>query len=79
MLVHQALSKLEEMGLAGMAQAMRQQLEQSQYAELSLEERLGLLVDREAEVCEERRLQLRLRAATLRQHVSVEEVDFKTP
>lgn len=79
MLVHQTLSKLEEMGLAGMAQAMRQQLEQSQYTELSFEERLGLLVDREAEMREDRRLQLRLRAAKLRQNVSVEEIDFKVP
>ena len=43
MLVHQTLDKLEAMGLSGMVQAMRQQLEQSQYLKLSLEERLGLL------------------------------------
>lgn len=79
MLVQQTLSKLEELGLTGMAQALRQQLEQSQYAELSFEERLGMLVDREAEMREGRRLQLRLKAAKLRQNVSVEEIDFKVP
>jgi DNA replication protein DnaC len=79
MLVQQTLDKLEAMGLSGMAQAMRQQLEQSQYLELSFEERLGLLVDREAETREDRRLQLRLRAAKLRQSVSVEEIDFRVP
>jgi hypothetical protein len=79
MLVQQTLDKLEAMGLSGMAQAMRQQLEQSQYLELSFEERLGLLVDREAETREDRRLQLRLKAAKLRQSVSVEEIDFRAP
>ena len=38
MLVQQTLDKLEGMGLSGMAQAMRQQMEQSQYLELSFEE-----------------------------------------
>ena len=79
MLVQQTLDKLEAMGLSGMARAMRQQLEQSQYLELSFEERLGLLVDREAETREDRRLQLRLKAAKLRQSVSVEEIDFRAP
>ena len=79
MLVHQTLDKLEAMGLSGMVQAMRQQLEQRQYLELSFEERLGLLVDREAESRDDRRLQLRLKAAKLRQSVSVEEIDFRAP
>ena len=79
MLVQQTLDKLEGMGLSGMAQAMRQQLEQSQYLELSFEERLGMLVDRESETREDRRLQLRLKAARLRQSVSVEEIDFRAP
>lgn len=79
MLVEQTLDKLGAMGLAGMAQAMRQQMEQSQYLELSFEERLGMLVDRESEMREDRRLQLRLKAARLRQSVSVEEIDFRAP
>lgn len=79
MLVQQTLDKLEALGLSGMARALRQQLEQSQYLELSFEERLGLLVDREAETREDRRLQLRLKAAKLRQNVSVEEIDFRAP
>jgi DNA replication protein DnaC len=79
MLIHQTLDKLEAIGLSGMAQAMRQQLEQSQYLELSFEERLGLLVDREVETRENRRLELRLKAAKLRQSVSVEEIDFRVP
>lgn len=79
MLIQQTLDKLELMGLSGMAQAMRQQMEASQYLELSFEERLGLLVDRESETRENRRLQLRLRAAKLRLSVSVEEIDFRAP
>jgi DNA replication protein DnaC len=79
MLIQQTLDKLEAMGLSGMVQALRQQTEQSQYLELSFEERLGMLVDRESEMREDRRLQLRLKAAKLRQTVSVEEIDFKAP
>src|SRR5437588_2042061 len=67
------------MGLAGMAQALREQLEQSQYHELSFEERLGLLVDRELAVRDNRRLATRLKAARLRQPASVEDLDFRVP
>ena len=42
-------------------------------------ERLGLLVDRETEARDSRRLALRLKAAKLRQEASVEDIDFRTP
>jgi len=79
MLVNQTIEQLGLMGLAGMAQALREQLEQSQYHELSFEERLGLLVDREAAVRDNRRLTTRLKAARLRQPASVEDLDFRAP
>jgi len=79
MLVNQTIEQLGLMGLAGMAQALREQLEQSQYHQLSFEERLGLLVDREVAVRDNRRLATRLKAARLRQPASVEDLDFRAP
>src|SRR5438477_3213099 len=52
---------------------------QNQYLSLSFDERLGLLVDREAETRDSRRLALRLKAAKLRQEATVEDLDFRAP
>ncbi len=79
MLSHHTIDKLAAMGLGAMADGLREQIEQAQYAELSFEERLGLLVDREVIWRENRRLQTRLYAAKLRQSVTVEEIDFRAP
>src|ERR671927_780964 len=79
MLINQTLDKLDALGLFGMALGRREQLEGSQYASLSFEERFGLLVDREAEARDSRRLALRLKAAKLRQEATVEDIDFRTP
>jgi DNA replication protein DnaC len=77
MLLTQTLDKLDALGLFGMALGLREQLEGSQYASLSFEERFGLLVDREAEARDSRRLALRLKAAKLRQEATVEDLDFR--
>ena len=61
MLLQQTLDKLEALGLFGMVLGLREQLESNQYLNLSFDERLGLLVDREAETRDSRRLVLRLR------------------
>src|SRR5499427_6936284 len=79
MLLNQTLDKLDALGLFGMAMGLREQLESTQYANLSFEERLGVLVDREAEARDSRRLALRLKAAKLRQEASVEDIDFRAP
>src|SRR5438270_3664075 len=79
MLINHTLEKLDALGLFGMAIGLREQLDSTQYANLSFEERLGVLVDREAEARDSRRLALRLRAAKLRQEATVEDIDFRTP
>jgi DNA replication protein DnaC len=79
MLINQTLDKLEALGLFGMVLGVREQLESSQYLSLSFDERLGLLVDREAEARDSRRLTLRLKAAKLRQEAAVEDIDFRAP
>jgi len=79
MLLTQTLDKLDALGLFGMALGLREQLEGSQYTSLSFEERFGLLVDREAEARDSRRLALRLKAAKLRQEATLEDIDFRAP
>ncbi|HUY25698.1 MAG TPA: ATP-binding protein [Candidatus Saccharimonadales bacterium] len=79
MLIHQTLDKLDQMSLGGMAAGLREQLEQSQYLDLPFEDRLGLLVDREASWRESRRLATRLKAARLRHQAAVEDIDFHAP
>jgi len=79
MLINQTRDKLEALGLFGMLLGLREQLESSQYLSLSFDERLGLLVDREAEARDSRRLALRLKAAKLRQEAAVEDIDFRAP
>jgi DNA replication protein DnaC len=77
MLINQTLDKLDALGLFGMALGLREQLESSQYLSLSFDERFGLLVDREADARDSRRLALRLKAAKLRQEATVEDIDFR--
>jgi DNA replication protein DnaC len=79
MLIEQTLEKLNAMKLSGMAEALRQQLGSGECARLSLEERLGLLVDSEWIAREQRKLDRRLRSAKLRYTASLEDVDFKHP
>ena len=62
-----------------MADAIRQQLEQPSVQELSFEERIAMIVDREWLFRENRRLTRRLKAARLKQHAAVEDIDFRQP
>lgn len=79
MLSQQTLHKLYGMRLNGMADAFRQQLEQSEPAGLSFEERFGLLVDRQWNWKEDRALARRLRNSRLRSTAAVEDIDYQTP
>jgi len=71
------LDKLFALNLAGMARALAEQRETPAYAELPFEDRLGLLVDREATERENRRLERYRRAAKLRLSAAIEDVDFR--
>jgi DNA replication protein DnaC len=80
MLIEQTLDKMHVMKLSGMAEALKQQqLGSTEHAQLSFDERLGLLVDAEWTAREQRKLSKRLRAAKLRYAASLEDVDFKHP
>jgi len=78
MLSTQTTDKLYALNLSGMARALTEQREQpAAYGGLGFEDRLGMLVDREATDRENRRLERYLRAAKLRLAASVEDVDFR--
>ena len=79
MLTIPALEKLRELNLYGMVRALEEQLQTSQYADLSFEERLGLIVDRERLDRENRRLKARLMRAKIRQQAALEDIDYSTP
>ncbi len=60
-----------------MAKALDEQRNQRNVDGLSFEERLGLLVDREAVERETKRLVTRLKSANLRQNATIEDLDTK--
>jgi DNA replication protein DnaC len=79
MLIHPILDQLTELRLSGMHKALSEQLAMRDVHELSFEERLGLLLDREMTERADRRLQYRLRKARLKQSACVEDIDYRHP
>jgi DNA replication protein DnaC len=77
MLTTPTLDKLRELNLTGMARAFAEQQERADYQALSFEDRLGLMVDREAQDRDNRRLDRYLRVAKLRVGACVEDIDFR--
>jgi len=79
MLAHPTHERLIALGLAGMAKAFEEQRSSPDIAALSFEERVGILVDREAAERDTKRMTARLKFAALRQDACVEDVDLRTP
>jgi DNA replication protein DnaC len=77
MLKHVTLDQLQDLKLHGMARAFEEQLQMSELSELSFDERLGLLVEREATERANRRLTSRLRRAKLREQAAIEDIDWR--
>jgi DNA replication protein DnaC len=77
MLTHPTHDRLIALGLVGMAKAFEEQRQQPNVASLTFEERLGLLVDREAIERENKRLVTRLKFANLRQNATIEDLNTK--
>jgi DNA replication protein DnaC len=75
-LVEQTLEKLDSMRLHGMAKALRQWLEQPKGKDISPADLVGLLADAEWLYRENRKLELRLRNAKLKQSACVEDIDY---
>ena len=79
MLIHPTVERLRALGLSAMADAFIELQSTPAAAELSRQDWLGLLVDREATSRENKRLARRLREAKLRQAAVVEDVNLHAP
>ena len=79
MLFHPTLDKLQKMKLTGMAAALTDQMSIPGSDEMSFEERLGLLVDRELTERTNRQLAARLRRARLKHQAALEDIDYRAP
>ena len=77
MLTNPTLEKLQELRLTAMQSAYREQLEGGQYQDLTFDERLGFIVDREHTERHNRQLKTRLRKAKLRINATVEDIDYR--
>jgi DNA replication protein DnaC len=75
-LIHTTIEGLKSLRLPAMASGLLEQREHPDYTQLSFEDRLGLLVDRELLQRQNRRLERVLKAAKLRSGAVVEDVDF---
>lgn len=78
MLHHPTVDKLRSLKLTGMADAFVEQLQQPSL-DLDFEARLGLLIEREWLLRENRRLQRRLQQAKLQQNACLEDIDYAHP
>lgn len=77
MLRHPTLDQLHALGLYGMAKAFAELAETDEAKGIDRNDWLALLLDRESSLRRDKRLAARLRAARLRQHASVEDVDYR--
>ena len=78
MMIQQTLDKLYAMKLDGMADSLKEQIASSNLSELSFEDRISLIVDRQWDLKKSRGLRRRLQVARLRQQAAVEDIDFRS-
>src|SRR3954452_11350150 len=79
MLTHPTSEGLRSLGLVAMAQALEEQRRQPDLDGLGFEERLAMLVEREATGREDRRLRARLKFGGLRHWACIEDIDWRAP
>jgi DNA replication protein DnaC len=78
-MLHHTVEKLRELKLLGMANALSEQITQTDITNLCFDERLALLVDYEATERASRKLQRRLTKAKLKQMATMEDIDYRQP
>ena len=78
MLDQPTLDKLRALKLTGMAEAFSEQLEKP-LPDIDFETRLGLLIDREQNLRDNRRLKRRLTQAKLQQNACMEDINYQHP
>ena len=76
MLTHPLVERLRGLGMAAMADAFLEMQTSSAAADLTREDWLGLLLDREVTARDNKRLGRRLHHARLRQSAVVEDTDY---
>jgi DNA replication protein DnaC len=79
LLTHPTLDQLNQLGLAGMAQAFAELDAAGDAATLGHADWLALLLDRELSHRRDKRLAARLRYARRRQHAVIKDVDYRAP
>jgi len=76
---NQTIEKLHQMRLHTMAVAFKEELERPNNADLTFEDRIALLVEREWLFRENRQLGTRLKTARLKHQAVLEDIDFRYP
>ncbi len=79
MLTHPTLDLLSDLGLHGMAKGFRDLADNPEGAALGHAEWLGILLERESTLRQQKRFESRAKAAKLRHLAAVEDVDYRTP
>jgi DNA replication protein DnaC len=79
LLNEQTMEKLYGLKLLGMAEAFKEQLQQSAIDDLSFADRFGLLVDRQWTFKEDSRMKRLLKNAKLKINACIEDIDYRTP
>lgn len=77
MLINPTLDNLRKLKLNGMVKALENQMEMKDIKDLSFEDRLGLLVEAELLVRDNKQLVSRLKTANLRLSACIEDLDLK--
>jgi DNA replication protein DnaC len=78
MLINQTREKLEKLKFTGMVKAFDEQLCMPEVKDLTFEQRLAIMIDREIIERENRRLERVLRKAKLRDNACIEDIDFRS-
>ena len=79
MLNHPTLDLLHDLGLHGMAKSFRDMTDNPEGQALGHTEWLGILLDRESTLRQQKRFESRAKTAKLRHLAAVEDVDYRTP
>lgn len=77
MLTHPTLDHLHALGLHGMAKGFKELAANAETGSLEHAEWLGLLLEYETTLRRQKRFEMRVRTARLRQNASVEDVDYR--
>jgi DNA replication protein DnaC len=79
LLQHPTIDRLHELGLLGMCQSLQELANNPDANSLDHLEWLGILLEHESTMRQQKRFELRARAAKLRHQASIEDIDFHTP